>query len=812
MGRLFNKIARKVIKWYEKNHMVLAQNMNEYDTIYTEVNDDIKLISKEVATEGAVLLKNDDNILPIHKDKIVSVFGRCQIDYFDCGYGSGGDVKKPYTINLIDGLINEDVIINTELLDIYKKWREKPNNVVDPGFWGNWPYSHKEMKLSEEVIRNAKDKSDIAIIVIGRAAGEDRENKLKKGSFYLTDIEENNLKLITSIFDNVVVIVNSGNIIDFSFVNKYNFKGLVLAYQGGMESGNALALNLTGKANFSGKLTDTIAKEYSLYPSSSNFGARDYNFYKEDIYVGYRYFNTFKKEDILYPFGYGLSYTNFTIDPVLTSTKGTNVSIELLVKNIGKFSGKEVVELYLKKPSDKLKTPSYELIGYEKTKLLDINESTSLKFDIDIKEFASFDDYGYTGSKNSFVLEKGLYEFYYGNSVSSLKHLYSLKLNEDIVVKETKELFKIDKSFERMTRDNDIIVYEKVDKSNTMLKDRILESIKEPIPLNSNDYKLEDVYNNKISLDEFISSLTIEELDILSRGEGMMNSSLGEPGNAGAFGGISESLRKKGITPVITADGPSGVRVIRNSSLLPIGTMIASTWNKDLVKKLYTEVAKEAYERNIDILLSPGMNIHRDPLCGRNFEYYSEDPFLSGTMAAMAVNGIETHVFSCPKHFFGNNQETNRFQNDSIISLRAIREIYLKNFYYMLKYSNPHSIMTSYNKVNGVWSHYNYDSCVEFLRNEMGYSNNIITDWWMRYANSPEFENCYGNAYRVRSGVNVLMPGSISAINKEHGTSLMDSMNKGGLTIYELQNNARYILKNVLESNSFKRYMKNKDK
>lgn len=302
------------------------------------------------AEESIVLLKNDNNTLPLKKEQVVSVFGRCQIDYFYVGYGSGGDVNAPYSINLIEGLKNKNVHINNDLLKIYDDWCK--DNPVNHGFWGHWPMNYPEMTVDSALVSKAGKDSDIALVVIGRAAGEDRENKLEKGSYYLTDEEINMLNLVTANFDKVAVIMNCGNIIDMSWLKKYGDKisSVIYAWQCGMESGNALANILTGAVTPSGKLTDTIAQNYADYPSADNFGSKKFNNYEEDIYVGYRYFETFCPDKVLYPFGFGLSYTEFEIEPLEFAQIDNKFNVSVKVKNIGQCDGKEVVQIYVNAP------------------------------------------------------------------------------------------------------------------------------------------------------------------------------------------------------------------------------------------------------------------------------------------------------------------------------------------------------------------------------------------------------------------------------------------------------------------------------
>ncbi len=295
-----------------------------------------------------------------------------------------------------------------------------------------------------------------------------------------------------------------------------------------------------------------------------------------------------------------------------------------------------------------------------------------------------------------------------------------------------------------------------------------------------------------------MAQLSAEELEILCRGDLKMDCPLGAVGNAGGFGGISESLRAKGIPPVIVSDGPSGIRLMTYTSLLPCGTAIACSWNTELTEKLHNKVAEEMRIKGSNVLLGPGMNIHRDPLCGRNFEYFSEDPVLSGKISSAVVKGLQFGgVSACPKHFACNNQETNREKNDSRVSERALREIYLKGFEICVKEAAPLNIMTSYNKINGIWNHYNYDLCTTVLRGEWGYKGNVMTDWWMQSSKDPDFKKVKNSAYRVRSQVDLLMPGA-NKISEKYDGSVLKSYVKGGLTLGEMQRSAKNVLNFII--------------
>jgi len=760
---------------------------------------EIAPLCRQAAADGVVVLKNEKNILPLQEGETIALFGRCAWDYFAVGYGSGGDVKYPYRRSLADGLLEDGVKLDSPTVALYDAWRAREENIPNDGFWGHWPMSYPEMPLPDAAVERAAWRCKTAMVVIGRAAGEDRENTLKEGSYYLTRLERQMLDQVTSSFENTILIMDCGNLIDLSFLENYGDKitALVYAWQGGMEAGTGLADVLTGRVNPSGHLTDTIARTFEDYPSSLSFGARAFNNYVEDIYVGYRYFETFDKSRVIYPFGFGLSYTTFETELLSTAHADEVSSLTVRVTNTGSREGRHVVQAYLEAPKGKLGKAARVLMGFAKTPLLAPGESAELTISYNLDDFASFDDDGSTGHRDAWVLEAGTYTIFVGDNVRDAAAAHTFELSEARIrpVTPAMELSEQD-GFDRLINvgspSNGFKSYTRTPGPTFDVRERILEHLKAETKAekaaseNAGAAKesaasesaasesstgsdavadaavlsFQDVVDGKMSLDAFVAALPDEDLITLCRGYGPMNYPGGPAGNAGAFGGTSESLQKKGVPAVITSDGPAGVRLKKTATLLPCGTALASSFDLEQVTALYSLISKECEVLGTNALLAPGMNIHRNPLCGRNFEYYSEDPYLSGLMAAAAINGLESnHVFATPKHFCGNNQEVNRNRTDSRISGRALREIYLKNFETMLRHSKPSCLMTSYNKVNGVWSHYNFDLATTILREEWGYEGLILTDWWMQAAASPEFPALQNCAYRVRAGVDVLMPG-----------------------------------------------------
>lgn len=735
----------------------------------------------------------NEGVLPLKAQSKLAVFGRSQIDYFYVGYGSGGEVNPPYLVNVIQGLEEKDLVLNQVLIEKYQTF--SANNIVEDGIWGQWPRFLEEMTLSNEEVKSASEDSEIALIVIGRAAGEDRENILEEGSYYLTQKEKQMIDQVTHYFEKVVLVINSGNVIDLSWTENYAFSAILFAWQGGMESGNAIADVLMGDVNPSAKLPDTIARHYEDYASAKQFGHEEYVEYVEDIYVGYRYFETFHPEKVIYPFGYGLSYTQFAIDSELL-VNDKSVTINVSVTNIGEMPGKEVVQVYHEPPQGKLGKPKRNLIEFQKTELLQPGETENLNFEIKLQDLASYDDSGVTGHPFSYVLEAGEYQFYVGDSLINLELVGNYHLEKLLVIQKLKQIAAPVENFNRLVATLEegqlVETYQPVTLQKESVKERVLQHLESLSEVSSEETFLD----TGKTVSELIHSFSKEELDALTRGEGPMNSSFGPKGNAGMFGGTIESLRQKGIPPVITTDGPAGIRLNYYASLLPCGTAFASTWNLELLEVIGIEFGKELLDLGSDMILAPGMNIHRNPLGGRNFEYFSEDPYLTGKMAASYVIGVQSNpVAACPKHFACNNQETNRNYNDSRVSERALREIYLKGFEICVKESNPYSIMSSYNKINGVWAHYHFDLATEILRNEWKYQGCILTDWWMRMAKDPNFEHVENNAYRVRAQVDILMPGGKDFVTKESDDSLIQSLEHlDGITLKEVQHSALNVL------------------
>lgn len=741
-------------------------------------------LSKEAAKEGMVLLKNENNVLPLSAGSKVALFGKGTFDYVKGGGGSG-DVTVAYTRNLYEGLsLQKDKIsIFEELCDYYRK------DIEEQYKNGNVPGMTIEPDVPNELLQKAKAYTDTAIITICRYSGEgwdrksvidpnnkalwDYERKMteksaeifKDGDFCLSVKEKEMVDAVKTNFKNVIVILNVGGMVDTSwFAYDPKIQSALLALQGGMEGGLAAAELLVGDGNPSGKTVDTFACTLDDYPSTHNFHeSRDYVDYTDDIYVGYRYFETIPgaAEKVVYPFGYGLSYTTFNVETVsagiLRPSHTANsqsaphdavshtdtLYVRVRVTNTGKRAGKEVVQVYAAKPQGKLGKPAKELVAFEKTRELLSGESQIMTLTWSINDMASYDDLGKI-QKSAYVLEAGSYDIYVGTSVRDVQKAdYSYILDEDIITEQlsaklvptslAKRMLS-DGSFEELPQsepvDTDASVVGNIDPSLT-------EGVapgQRAIPyfrfadgmVKNGKYDIMDVVEGQISLDEFISELSVDDLIHLLGGQP-------NTGAANTFG--IGNMPEYGIPSVMTADGPAGVRINPEvgvcTTAFPCSTLLACTWNPDIVEAVGHAGGKELKENNLGLWLTPAINIHRSPLCGRNFEYYSEDPFVTGKLAGAMVRGIQSNnVGATLKHFALNNKETNRKNSDSRVSERAAREIYLKAFEMIVKAENPWAVMSSYNIINGYRASENKDLLTGILRDEWGYTGMVTTDWW----------------------------------------------------------------------------------
>lgn len=759
--------------------------------------------SARAVSGGIVMLKND-GALPLKQGGTAAVFGRIQLHYYKSGTGSGGMVNVSKVIGITDGLLDAGYKLDEQLLNAYREWDEQ--NPFDYGEgWGGEPWSQKEMPLTDELVGGAASRADAAIVIIGRTAGEEMDNKLEKGAFLLSDLEEDMLRRVTSAFDKTVVLLNTGGLIDMSFMDRYPVSAVMYVWQGGMVGGAGTAAVLTGEVSPSGKLPDTIAYEISDYPSDKFFGSGDMDCYGEDIYVGYRYFETFAKDRVRFPFGFGMSYTSFDITASDFKLDGDKVTGSVNVKNTGSTPGREVVQIYCSAPQGKLGKPARVLCGFDKTRALQPGEIQTLSFEIPLESVASYDDSGVTGHKSAWILEQGGYVFYAGADVRSASEAYSLTLPET-VVRQCKSALGPLTAFKRMVNSSGKPEFEDVPLTGEAFPH---DHAKLPagIPQTGDrGIRLADVVNGKNTLEEFTAQLTDYDLSCIIRGEGMGSPKV-TAGTAAAFGGVSDTLTALGIPCACCDDGPSGMRLDCGTKAfsLPNGTLLASTFDRPLMTELFTFMGLEMHTNQVDCLLGPGMNIHRHPLNGRNFEYFSEDPYLTGEMASAELAGLHsTGAEGTIKHFCGNNRETRRHFLDSVISERALREIYLRGFEKAVKKGGAKSVMTTYGQVNGVWTAGNYGLVTGILRDDWGFDGFTMTDWWANINRRGKAPDKSDFAAMAMAQNDVYM---VTADGAACNDNTLDSLKSGELTRGELQRNAMNILRFLTTTHAMKRVM-----
>ena len=792
--------------------------------------------SGRIAADGMVLLSNN-GVLPIENTNIrLALFGSGARRTVKGGTGSG-DVNSRIVSNVEQGLEKSGFTIGS------KKWLDRFNSDCDNAMqaWYNhfketvmaqgWagvnealtnPYRDPaEPDITEEDI--ADTDLNCAVYVIGRTSGEGSDRKMAGGDYELSEKEISNITFLTEHYKNTVVVINAGGVIDTKFLRQQNGIGaIVLMSQAGCDGGRALADVLTGKVTPSGHLTTTWADSYSDYPCSDGFsylsGNVDDAYYNEGIYVGYRYFDSFGINPA-YPFGFGLSYTDFSIECKDCSVQKDQVTLTATVKNVGdKYSGRETVQVYVSQPQGKLDKAYQVLAGFAKTNVLAPGQEETLEIKFNLSSLASYDE-----EKAQYILEAGDYYVRVGNHSRNTHIVTRLELKELVVTAKLANKVVVDCSLDTLkAKEENFYTY--AEETDEKRQAPVLLVDSKMIPTETANYMRE----NKVSADveKLISQLSVEELATLvvgsARGGFAQNSTIGAASSAcpGAAGDTtSELIDSRGIMNISLADGPAGLRLSKSfvadkdnniipglgessmgnlpellgmpvperpegaadyyqyATAIPIATLLAQTWDMELVKEAGDIVGEEMEEYGVTLWLAPGMNIHRNPLCGRNFEYYSEDPLLSGLCAAADTKGVHLHkgCSTTIKHFALNNQEDNRTHCNSHCDERALREIFLKGFEIAIKESNPQSLMTSYNLVNGIHSANHKELIHDILRSEWGYEGLVMTDWGTTDAADPSLK--YGSsdpALCIKAGNDLIMPGSqndvdaiIGAVGKE---------------------------------------------
>ena len=794
-------------------------------------------LSRVAAREGFVLLKNDNNALPL-KNKRIALYGMGARLTVKGGLGSGS-VEERYSVNIEDGLKNAGFEITTEKwLDDYDSEysstyqeyhdmvEDKVKDLVNPmeiiPIAHSYVYRYPSGRLvTKEDIENSE--TDTAIYVLMRQAGECNDRKLEKGDYYITDIERENLRILSEAYKNTILVINVGGHIDLSFLDEIKgIDAVVLFVQGGEEGGNALSDVLSGKVNFSGKLSDTIPLRYEDIPFGDEFsylnGDLKNEYYKEGIYVGYRYFDSFDK-DVRYPFGFGLSYTDFKIETKSVSLDKTNINIKVAVTNIGEVSGKEVVQVYISLPG---RDKEYQrLVTFQKTKELEKGETETMDLSFSLEDCTSYNE-----EKAAWILDEGDYILRVGNSSRNTNLSAIFDIPQTIVVTECKNCCSLQNKLPLFYPDK-----EREERVECEMRLRV----------NPEDFTTKTVSYIEPSIKEteeeksILDSLTIEEEAWLLQGGDLRNPPKGTLEIHGAGGKTVTALLGKGIRNVLFSDGPAGVNiankvkalpgggfapamvperyswgvmgkamkaqleripgeiVYRYATAWPVEMLLAQTWNKELLESIGKAVGEEMLQFGITIWLSPGMNIHRNPLGGRAFEYYSEDPVLTGELAASLTKGVQSHkgLGVSLKHFCCNNTEDNRNGISSNVSERARREIYLKGFEIAVKKSHPKTVMSSYNMVNHIYTANRHDLLTDILRSEWGFEGLVMTDWGSTNEKAGRPEKT------APSGNDLIMPGS--DYDRE---CILKAIKSGEMTPEVVRRSACRVLRMMLNANT----------
>lgn len=791
-------------------------------------------IAYRAACEGIVLLKNE-GVLPLNCQKI-ALYG-AGVEFTTKGGTGSGEVNERYSVNVLEGFENRGYEVTTkpwlaDLRTAYEKAKEeflrkqketilklKIHSVMDMLFACNpipdsRPICVKDIEDSD---------TDTCVYVLSRQAGEGGDRKLTKGDYYITDAERTDIEVCAKNYKNFVLVINSGAQIDLGFADEIDGIGaIVYICQLGSEGGNALADVLSGAVSPSGKLTDTWAKSYQDIPFGENFsylnGDLDNEDYSEGIYVGYRYFDSFGIHP-RYPFGYGLSYTDFAIEMLDAVADGTAVTVTAQVTNIGQTAGKEVVQLYVSAPAGKLHKEYQQLVAFAKTPLLQSGESADVTLRFQMESVASYDEMA-----AAFLLEQGDYLLRLGNS------------SRDTVVCAVVEL--------------DTTVRVSVHKHICPVKTILSELISQPaqperqahvkrITLDPSAFETvihrypEPEMCSDVRVRTFVNSLSTAQMTKIVVGSGMFGGKhrFDLPGSVG---NTTSAFWDRGLANVALCDGPAGLRVQKRSTVtakgeikmvdtpmsvydlipqfarklifgnpeketivyqhttaFPVATAIAQSWNTPMAEEIGRGIYEEMKEYGCTYWLAPAMNIHRNPLCGRNFEYFSEDPFLTGAMAAAITRGVqqEPGFYVTVKHFACNNQEDHRNTVSSNISERALREIYLRGFEMAVKEGGAKSVMTSYNKVNGVYTPNSYDLCTDVLRNEWGFDGVVMTDWFSTNPGLGKNDLC------IKAGNDLIMPGTPMA-----EMEIRMGLKKGTITPKELKRCCANVVRSIFNS------------
>lgn len=810
-------------------------------------------LARRVAAEGIVLLKNENGLLPLAKGSKLALFGAGAGRTVKGGTGSG-DVNERASVSVFQGLTDAGFEITTKdwIEDYDRRYRQARQDWKEAiltcqkeleqkgrlnAFFEAYSTHQFAMPAGAPVY---KTEADVAVYCVARVAGENADRFAAAGDYALSDTEREQLKTLGNLYEHVVVLINAGGVVDLAFLEELpHMQAALVISQPGMEGGHAVADVLSGAVNPSGKLTDTWADHYEDYPNAATFSHNNGNvekeLYEEGIYVGYRYFDSFRVP-VRYGFGFGLSYTTFRVETtdICTAADG-GITVQAAVTNTGAAAGREVVQVYVGLPDGRLEKEARRLVAFGKTALLQPGEMQTLALTFGPEQLESYDE-----DDSAWILEQGLYGIYVGTSLQESTLRAGLQLPQDKVLTRTQAICPLQQELKVLSLPAEKRAARYAAMQAEAAKVTVLPYDLSAVETRTVDYQLREPQDEAAKL---VDTLTQEQLIRLATGEPSKGqsdsndsdkvSALGSAGAAvpGSAAETSSAALAQGIANMVLADGPAGLRLtqtyyVKNGraqpvpmemslehglfydgplpegepyyqycTAIPVGTMLAQTWDLPLLRKVGTAVGKEMKIFGVQLWLAPGMNIHRNPLCGRNFEYYAEDPLLSGRCAAAITNGVQSYpgIGTTIKHYACNNQEDNRMASDSILTERTLREIYLKGFEIAIREAKPRSIMTSYNLINGVHAANCYDICTKAARCEFGFDGVIMTDWTTTNVD----DTCTASGC-MRAGNDVVMPG----MDMDH-ENLRKELADGTLTLDELKRCVTRLVRVILHSDCY---------
>ena len=815
------------MEFLTRAHWVEAPNQRELEN---------RQVAYEAACEGMVLLKND-GALPFTTKK-VALYGAGAKRTIKGGTGSG-EVNERYSVSVLGGMENRGFeILSKPWIEAYEVFYEKAYAAYR---------EEKKKRLNFLKISSIMDMlfdnyrppvgpaitqvldTDSCVYVLSRQAGEGGDRKLEPGDYYVTEEEKAAIAFCASNYAKFVLVINCGSAMDLGFLEGIpGVNAILYICQPGTEGGNAVADILSGAVTPSGKLTDTWAKKYDDIPFAREYshlnGDLKHEYYKEGIYVGYRYFDSFGVEPA-FPFGFGLSYTDFSVECVGAKVEGREVTLQAKVTNVGEtFAGKEVVQLYVSAPEGDMDKEYQQLAAFQKTDLLAPGASETVTLTFDMGSFAS-----YREEDGCFLLEQGDYVLRLGNSSRNTFAAAVVKLENPVIVSRHQHICPLQQPMEELKAPA------RADEDLSNLRVLTMESAAFATVVH--DYREVGICRD-VRVRQWLKKLSISDMVDIVVGVGQLQNKHGFT-LPGAVGVTTSKFWDKGLANVALCDGPAGLRIQSRSTLdakghvkpvemamsvfeyipgsvkklvtgdvnrevplyqfttaFPVANCLAQSWNTALMKRFGDAIYREMKEFGCTFWLAPAMNIHRNPLCGRNFEYLSEDPFLTGAMAAAITRGVqqEKGYYVTIKHFACNNQEDNRTHVSSEVSERALREIYLKGFGIAVQ-AGAKSVMTSYNKLNGVYTPNSHDLCTKVLRNEWGFDGVVMTDW---YSTNPGQGD---NALCMAAGNDLIMPGMF--INKQQ---ILLGLQTGKIKKKDLVRCCGNVLKAILDSEIQREY------